>query len=118
MKRVLTPSLNPSGLGAAAAAIYAAVIMVWHAAHHQGVIDPQVLAAGAGAAWLIYTRFKVTPVADPRDHNGNPLHGPLAADSGSKPAPAAVPPPALPPTGTVTVVPGQPAPPPAAGPRM
>jgi hypothetical protein len=76
VKRVLSPALNPTGIGAAAAAIYAAVVMIYHAAHHAGVIDPQVLVAAAGAAAFLYARFKVTPVADPKDGNGQPLHGP------------------------------------------
>lgn len=86
MKRALSPSTNPTGIGAAAAAIYAAVVMVWNATHHQGVIDPQVIVAALGAAAFLYTRFRVTPLADPRDGNGNPLHGPVAAGE-SKPAP-------------------------------
>ena len=86
MKRILSPSLNPTGLGAAVAAVYAAVVMILHAAHHQGVIDPQVIVAALGAAAFLYTRFRVTPVADPRDGNGEPLHGPAAADE-NKPAP-------------------------------
>jgi hypothetical protein len=73
VKRLVSPVTNPAGLGAAIAAIYAAVIMIWHAAHHQGVIDPQVLVAALGAAAFLYARFKVTPVADPRDGNGQPL---------------------------------------------
>lgn len=73
VKRALSPVLNPTGIGAAVAAIYAAVVMVWNATHNAGVIDPQVLVAAAAAAALLYTRFKVTPVADPRDGNGQPL---------------------------------------------
>lgn len=73
MKRALAPSLNPTGLGSAAAAVYAAVVMIFNAAHHHGVIDPQVIIAALAAAWLLYTRLKVTPVADPRDGNGQPL---------------------------------------------
>ena len=73
MKRALTPALNPTGLGSAAAAIYAAVVMIWNATHHHAVIDPQVIIAAIGAAGFLYTRFKVTPVADPKDGNGNPL---------------------------------------------
>ena len=73
MKRVLSPSLNPTGLASALAAIYAAVVMVWNATHHQGVIDPQVIIAALAAAAFLYTRFKVTPVADPHDGNGQPL---------------------------------------------
>jgi hypothetical protein len=73
MKRALTPTLNPTGLGSAAAAIYAAVVMIWNATHHHAVIDPQVIVAAIGAAAFLYTRFKVTPVADPKDGNGAPL---------------------------------------------
>ena len=73
MKRVLSPSLNPTGLASAAAAIYAAVVMIWNAAHHHGVIDVPVIVAAVSAAAFLYTRFKVTPVADPRDGNGKPL---------------------------------------------
>src|SRR5258707_12146276 len=101
MKRVLSPSTNATGLAAAAAAIYAAVVMIVHAVHHQGVIDPQVLVAAVGAAAFLYARFKVTPVADPRDGNGKPLV-PVIPEAPSN----------------VTVVPGQPAPPAPGGPRL
>ncbi len=56
MKRALAPSLNPTGLGSAAAAVYAAVVMIWNATHHQGVIDPQVIIAAAAAAAFLYSR--------------------------------------------------------------
>ena len=72
-KRVLSPATNATGLGSAAAAIYAAVVMIWNVSHHQAAIDPQVIIAAIGAAAFLYTRFKVTPVADPRDGNGQPL---------------------------------------------
>lgn len=73
MKRALSPSLNPTGLGSAIAAVYAGVVMILNAVHHQGVIDPQVIIAAIGAVAFLYARFKVTPVADPRDGNGTPL---------------------------------------------
>jgi hypothetical protein len=73
LKRALTPSTNAPGLGSAAAAIYAAVVMIWNATHHHAVIDPQVIVAALGAAAFLYARFKVTPVADPKDGNGQPL---------------------------------------------
>lgn len=80
MKRALTPSLNPTGISSAAAALYAAVVMIWNATHHHGVIDPQVIVAALAAATFLYARFKVTPVADPKDGNGNPLAAvPVAA---------------------------------------
>ena len=47
--------------------------MIWNAAHGHGVIDPQVIVAALAAAAFLYARFKVTPVADPRDGNGQPL---------------------------------------------
>jgi hypothetical protein len=78
MRRALSPSLNPTGLGAAIAALYAAVVMIWNATHSHGVIDPQVVIAAVAAAAFLYTRFKVTPVADPRDSDGKPLTPPPA----------------------------------------
>lgn len=73
MKRALSPSLNPTGIGSAVAAVYAAAVMIWNATHHHAVIDPQVIIGAVGAAAFLYTRLKVTPVADPRDGNGKPL---------------------------------------------
>jgi hypothetical protein len=73
LKRALSPATNPTGLGSAAAAIYAAAVMILNATHHHGVIDPQVVIAALGAAAFLYARFKVTPVADPKDGNGQPL---------------------------------------------
>ena len=73
MKRALSLSLNPTGIASAVAAVYAAVVMIVNASHHHGVIDPQVIVAAAAAAAFLYARFKVTPVADPRDGNGTPL---------------------------------------------
>ena len=73
MRRALAPATNPTGIGSAAAVIYAATVMIWNAAHHHGVIDPQVVIAALAAAAFLYSRMKVTPVADPRDGNGQPL---------------------------------------------
>lgn len=58
---------------AAVSAIYAAVVMILHVVHGQGVIDPQVIVSALAAAAALYTRFVVTPVADPKDGNGAPL---------------------------------------------
>jgi hypothetical protein len=77
VKRALSPTYNATGIGSAAAAVYAAVVMIWHATHHTGVIDPQVIIAAIGAAAFLYSRFKVTPVADPKDGNGTPLLAPV-----------------------------------------
>jgi hypothetical protein len=73
MKRALSPATNATGLASAAAAIYAAVVMVWNATHGQGVIDPQVIVAALAAGAFLYSRMRVTPIADPKDGNGNPL---------------------------------------------
>jgi hypothetical protein len=73
MKRVLSPALNPTGLGSAAAAVYAGAAEIWNAAHGHAAPDPQVIIAAVAAAGFLYTRFKVTPVADPKDSTGTPL---------------------------------------------
>jgi hypothetical protein len=73
MKRALTPTLNPTGIGSAIAAVYAGVVLIWNVTHHHAAIDPQVIIAAIGAAAFLYTRMKVTPVADPKDGNGQPL---------------------------------------------
>jgi hypothetical protein len=73
VKRALAPATNPTGIGSSAAAIYAGIVMIWNASHHHAVIDPQVIVAALGAAAFLYARFKVTPVADPKDGNGQPL---------------------------------------------
>jgi hypothetical protein len=90
LKRALTPATNPTGLGSSIAAVYAAVVMIWNASHHHAVIDPQVIVAALGAAAFLYARFKVTPVADPKDGNGQPL---VAAVPPAPPAPPAIVPP-------------------------
>ena len=95
MKRALTPATNPAGIGSSIAAIYAAAVMIWNATHHHGVIDPQVIVAALTAAAFLYARFKVTPVADPKDGNGQPLTAVPAA------------PPLRTGTGNVTVVPAE-----------
>lgn len=73
MSRLTSPSLNPAGLMAAAGAVYAAVVMCLNAYNHKGVIDPQVIVAAVGAVCALLTRQVVTPVADPRDGNGDAL---------------------------------------------
>jgi hypothetical protein len=103
VKRALTPATNPAGLGSAAAAIYAAVVMAWNATHNHGVIDPQVIIAALAAAAFLYARFKVTPTADPKDGNGQPLKAavppPLitfSGPSGTPPEKTLIQPPAAP----------------------
>lgn len=99
--RPLNPSLNAPGYMAAAGAVYAAAVMIYNAYYHHGVISAPVIVAAIGAVTALLTRQVVTPVADPKDGNGNPL---VTAEP---PAPAAQPPPATavlhaaaPPTGT------------------
>ena len=99
MKRALTPATNPTGIGSSIAAIYAAAVMIWNATHHHGVIDPQVIIAALTAAAFLYARFKVTPVADPKDGNGQPLTTVAVAAMAAGSLPQR--------TGNVTVVPAE-----------
>jgi hypothetical protein len=48
-------------------------VAIWNASHHHAAIDPQVILAALGAAAFFYARTKVTPTADPKDGNGQPL---------------------------------------------
>ncbi len=73
MNRALSPNTNVTGIGAAVAALWAAAVMTWNATHGHGVIDPQVDISAITAAAFLYTRFKVTPVSDPKDGAGRPL---------------------------------------------
>jgi hypothetical protein len=73
LPRAVSPITNPAGLLAAAGAVLAAVVMITNAVHHHGIIDPAVIIAAVGAVGALLTRQVVTPVADPKDGNGNPL---------------------------------------------
>jgi len=73
VKRLVSPTLNPAGLMAAAGTVYAAAVMIYNAMHHHGVIDPAVIVTAVGAVAALLTRQVVTPVADPRDGNGDSL---------------------------------------------
>jgi hypothetical protein len=73
LKRVLYPHLNPAGLMAGAGAVYAAAVMIVNAYHHHGVISVPVVVAAVAAVAALLTRQVVTPVADPKDGNGNAL---------------------------------------------
>jgi hypothetical protein len=73
VNRLLSPSTNATGLSSAALAIYAAVVMISNAVNHHGVIDPQVVIAALAAGAFLYSRMRVTPIADPKDGNGQPL---------------------------------------------
>lgn len=83
--RALSPGLNPTGIASALAAIWAAGVMIWNATHNEGVIDPQVIVAAAAAVAFLWTRSRVTPVADPRDGAGRPLAPVPAPDSPAPP---------------------------------
>lgn len=62
--------LEPAAVGAAALATYAALAMLYRALiDHTGPVDTDVLVAAAGALYSLYTRWKVTPVAEPKDAN-------------------------------------------------
>jgi hypothetical protein len=104
MKRALSPLTNAAGLTAAGMAVYAAILMVTNAVHSHGVIDVPVIVAAVSAVAALYTRQKVTPVADPKDGNGQPL---VSASAPTRFAPGGL----IPPSGNVTVQP-PPAPPP------
>lgn len=73
MKRLLSPATNSPGLLSAAAAIYAAVIMVINVRAHHAAVDPKVIVAALSAAGYLVTRFYVTPTADPKDGAGRAL---------------------------------------------
>jgi hypothetical protein len=82
---LLSPRLNPTGLTASAGAIYAATLMIYDAVHHHGVISVPVVIAAVFAVASLFTRTIVTPVAAPRDGNGNPL---VPADAHSSGGPS------------------------------
>lgn len=87
MNRLLSINTNAPGLMSAAGALWAIAAMIWHATHHQGVIDPQVIISGVAALAAFFTRQVVTPVADPKDLNGKPLvPAPAAAAAAKDPA--------------------------------
>lgn len=65
--------LEPAAVGAIVAAVYAAAISVYRATTGQGVIEPDLIVAAVTAVWGIWTRMQVTPVAKPRDENGDHL---------------------------------------------
>lgn len=73
VKRLLSPLTNPAGLLSAAATVYAAATMITHAVQGNGIINLNVVIAAVTAVAALYTRSKVTPVADPKDGNGQPL---------------------------------------------
>jgi hypothetical protein len=85
--RLVSPLTNPNGWIAAAGAVLAVVVMVNNAVHGRGAFDATALVSAAAAVAALISRQYVTPVADPRDGNGNPL----TAAPPVPPAPAARP---------------------------
>jgi hypothetical protein len=77
VKRLLSPMTNSAGLTSAGMAIYAAVVMIYNASHNHGVVSVPVIVAAVAAVAALYTRQKVTPIADPKDGNGTPLRAPI-----------------------------------------
>lgn len=65
--------LEPAAVGAVLAAVYAAAVSIYRATKGQGVLEPDLIVAAVTAVWGLYTRMRVTPVAAPRDENGDHL---------------------------------------------
>lgn len=66
--------LESAAIGSAAAAVYAAGVMLYRAyVAHTGVLNMDLLVAAGAAIWLLYTRSRVTPLAQPRDAEGRAL---------------------------------------------
>lgn len=66
-------SLEPARVATVSGLVYAAGAMLYRAYDHQGVLQPDVLVAAAGAVWGLWTRGKVTPLAKPQDAKGRAL---------------------------------------------
>jgi hypothetical protein len=95
VRRLLHPALNPTGLTAAAGAVFAAAVMIYNAYTKHGVINVPVILAAITAVAALLTRQVVTPIADPVDGAGRPL----------VPAPGSVNPESALETGDVTILP-------------
>lgn len=65
--------LQPAAVGAVVAAVYAAGISIYRAATGKGVLEPDLIVAAVTAVWGLWTRTQVTPLAEPRDENGDHL---------------------------------------------
>jgi hypothetical protein len=78
MIRALNVKTNPLGYTIAAALVFIAGSVIDTLARHHGAITTPVIVAAVTAAVSALTRQLVTPVADPKDGNGHPLHGPAA----------------------------------------
>lgn len=66
---------QPAGIGAALAAIYAALTMLWRLADGEpgAVLSVDVALAGLFALYELWTWFVVTPLSRPRDKQGREL---------------------------------------------
>lgn len=74
--------IEPAAVGTTAAAVYAAVVMIYGGITGHEVLRPDVLEAAVGAVWGLWTRSQVTPLIRPRDASGAPLDrypGPIPA---------------------------------------
>lgn len=78
---VINIKRNPTGYLAAASTVYAAALMISNAVHHHGVIDTPTIIAAVTAVSALLTRQVVTPVAQPKDGNGNLLVPVALADA-------------------------------------
>lgn len=65
--------LQPGLVGAAAAAIYIAGVMLYRALTHAGIFQPDEIGAAIAAVYSLWARTVVTPLAMPRSRTGAPL---------------------------------------------
>jgi hypothetical protein len=65
--------LQPAAVGAALAAVYAAAVTIYRALSGEGVLEPDLIVAAVTAVWGLWTRTQVTPLARPRDADGERL---------------------------------------------
>ena len=73
MPDLLNIKLNPTGYASAIGAVYAAVVMIYNAYNHHGVISTPVIIAAVAAIIALMTRTVVTPIAKPVDGAGRAL---------------------------------------------
>jgi hypothetical protein len=66
--------LEPAAVGSAALTVYVAAAMLYRAlVTHDTPLDTDVLVAAGAALYSLWTRLKVTPLADPKAKSGTPL---------------------------------------------
>ena len=67
-------ALEPARVGSIAATLYGVGAVLYRAeVAHTSLLQPDVLVAAAAAVWGLWTRAKVTPLADPKDDKGRAL---------------------------------------------